>query len=478
MLSIYDMDVEHQCKDMIDKECNLRIINYFCGLYISTGMRFSSHFDDVVSFQAVLDISKYSNNFEQIPTTNKCNETQVLDSKKNDCRGIICYPGRILMRTGCEPIFKITRDLAYILSLGMTTELVHDINKPLSFLKSVRRSFTIYLKGILNIQTETVTSSVFLANSICAENITRQNGTKLNITLYRKFVIREYVERSNLEEKLISLQNGYFVVRYGRQKYNFKLFKNVEALTAESHISTLRYLQRCFLKTITQTKDSYVYSHVNKLLVCKQIEFETTEFNIRSSKLIVLSTKIELDYDEYAIMSPGKTRICLETFRKMFTKDKSEGRNVWGIIEMTCACTSLVCLVVTFITYCVFSTLRTLTATAIQIVKRPQLQNERQIKSNRIHAAIYLKLFSVTGISWLLHIIDTFLPMSTFSIIVSVLNDLQGIFIFWSFICNKRVLNLYWKSCTSNRNKNVKEIAGKSEQETKSIELTTSKQEE
>lgn len=65
------------------------------------------------------------------------------------------------MKTGCVPIFKITRDLAYILSLGMTTELVHDIDKPLSFLKSVRRSFTIYLKSILNIQKVTVTSSVF-----------------------------------------------------------------------------------------------------------------------------------------------------------------------------------------------------------------------------------------------------------------------------------------------------------------------------
>ncbi|XP_052061290.1 latrophilin receptor-like protein A [Mytilus californianus] len=317
-------------------------------------------------------------------------------------------------------------------------------------------------------------------------------------------------------------------------------------------------------------------------------------------------------------MSSGKARICLETFRKMLTEDTPEGRNVWGIIEVTCSCTSLVCLVVTFITYCVFPTLRTLpgkinmclvfatfhghglfyfilygsrshvacmiigtlvhyfwlvifgclnvcsfhmyqaftsekvvvfsevkrlciyiaysygvpsiivssnvlftyiysdkktfgyvgdicflnhqlsfvfsfivpitlvccsnlfffTTTVMQIVKRPKLENERQIKLNRLHVAIYLKLFSVTGISWLLQIIDTFLPMSVFSRIVSGLNGLQGIFIFWSFICNKRVFNLYLKSCRSNLNKTVKEIAGKSEQETNSIELTTSKQEE
>ncbi|CAC5424868.1 unnamed protein product [Mytilus coruscus] len=345
MLSVYDMDVEHKCKNMLHTECNLPIIKYFCGLYIRIKMyNGGSNSDYMVPFRAVFDISKYSNNFEQIPTTNKCNEKQVVDSKKNVCRDIMCYPGRILMKTGCEPIFKITRDLAFILSLGMTTELVHDINKPLSFLKLVRGRFTVYLKRILNIQwaNVTVTSSVFLANSICEEKITRQNGTKLNITLYNKFVIRDYVDRSSLEEKLISLQNGYFGAIYGSKKYNFKLFKNVEALSAESHISTLRYLQRCVLKTITQTKDSYVYSHVNKLLVCKQIEFETTEFNMRSSKLIVLSTKIELDYDEYAIMSSGKARICLETFRKMFTKDKPERINVWGIIEMTCACTSLI----------------------------------------------------------------------------------------------------------------------------------------
>lgn len=528
----------------------------------------------------------------------------------------MCYPGRILMKFGCVPTSKITRDLAYILYLGMTTKLLNDIFKPISFLKLIRKSFTLYLKHILNVQRETVASSIFLSNLICAENITWQNGTTLNISLYRKFVINKYAESSNLDEKLISLQNSYFMVRYDGKNYTFKLFKSVEALTAENFISTQRLFttkkpKQCFLRRIMQTKDSFEYFYVNKLLVCKQIEFETTEFNKRSSKIIVLSTKIELDYDEYAIMSSGKARICLETFRKMLTENKHEGRNVWEIIEVTCACTSLVCLVLTFTTYCVFPTLRTLpgkinvclvfamfhghalfqfisygsrsqvacmiigmlvhyfwlvifgclnvcsfhmylafksktvvvfsevkrlcmyiaysygvpaiivssnvlftyiysdkknfgyvgdicflnhqlsfvfsfivpitvvcctnlcffTATVIQIAKRPKLENEGQIKLNRMNTAIYLKLFSVTGICWLLQIIDTFLPMSTFSKIISIVNDLPGLFIFWSFICNKRVSNLYLKTFRSRLNKTVKELGVKSGQKTKSIEL-------
>jgi hypothetical protein len=65
------------------------------------------------------------------------------------------------------------------------------------------------------------------------------------------------------------------------------------------------------------------------------------------------------------------------------------------------------------------------------------------MQSNQIHFTVYVKLFTITGISWIFQIIDAFIPMSAFSKIVSLLNALQGVFIFISYICNKRVLGLY-----------------------------------
>ncbi|XP_076109545.1 uncharacterized protein LOC143078572 [Mytilus galloprovincialis] len=61
-------------------------------------------------------------------------------------------------------------------------------------------------------------------------------------------------------------------------------------------------------------------------------------------------------------MSSGKARICLETFRYTFivTQKTTSDHDVKEIIQVIFTCTSLVCLVVTFITYCIFPSLRTL----------------------------------------------------------------------------------------------------------------------
>ncbi|CAC5404828.1 unnamed protein product [Mytilus coruscus] len=281
--------------------------------------------------------------------------------------------------------------------------------------------------------------------------------------MYLRFFIRDYVNRSNVEEKLISLRNSPFVALHGDKKYTFTLFKNVEALEAENYLSTITFLQRCFLKTTKTNIDAYVYSYVNRLMVCKQIELEHIEFIMRFFTLTVLSNQIDLDYDEYIIMPSGKARICLETFRRMFKEDKPSVKDVWEIIQMTCTCTSLVGLVMTFTTYCAFPILRTL----------PGKNNICLVFAMfHGHALIQFILYGSRPQKACM-IIDTFLPMSAFSKIVSVLNALQGVLIFWSFICNKRVFNLYLNSCTSRLSKTTKNRAIEAGQRSINTEMTT-----
>ncbi|XP_052092475.1 probable G-protein coupled receptor Mth-like 1 [Mytilus californianus] len=81
--------------------------------------------------------------------------------------------------------------------------------------------------------------------------------------------------------------------------------------------------------------------------------------------------------------------------------------------------------------------------TALTIARRPNLENDSQMNINQIQFSVYVKLFSITGISWIFQIIDSFIPFSVFSTIVSLLNALQGVFIFISYVCNRRVINLY-----------------------------------
>lgn len=80
--------------------------------------------------------------------------------------------------------------------------------------------------------------------------------------------------------------------------------------------------------------------------------------------------------------------------------------------------------------------------TGYKIRNTPRVQCNQTDRHNFI---VYVKLFTITGISWIFQIIDSFLPLSAFSFIVSLFNGFQGLFVFLSYICNKRVFNLYKK---------------------------------
>jgi hypothetical protein len=80
--------------------------------------------------------------------------------------------------------------------------------------------------------------------------------------------------------------------------------------------------------------------------------------------------------------------------------------------------------------------------TAYKIYSSPKVENTT---GNRLHFGVYVKLFTLTGLSWVLQIIDTFLELSAFSYVVAILNGLQGMFIFVSYICNRRVWKMYAK---------------------------------
>ena len=83
--------------------------------------------------------------------------------------------------------------------------------------------------------------------------------------------------------------------------------------------------------------------------------------------------------------------------------------------------------------------------TAHKIRKAPSVASS---KNNRRDFSVYIKLFALTGITWIAQIVDSFLPQSVFSVLVSVLNASQGIFIFCSYSLNERVRGYYRKGLT------------------------------
>ncbi|XP_061165626.1 uncharacterized protein LOC133174529 [Saccostrea echinata] len=67
-------------------------------------------------------------------------------------------------------------------------------------------------------------------------------------------------------------------------------------------------------------------------------------------------------------------------------------------------------------------------------------------KPERNDFLICVRLFPVTGVIWLLQILDGLLPQSYFTYIISVMNTSQGVFIFLGFVCNKRTILMFKKT--------------------------------
>ncbi|XP_059155151.1 adhesion G-protein coupled receptor G7-like [Physella acuta] len=65
-------------------------------------------------------------------------------------------------------------------------------------------------------------------------------------------------------------------------------------------------------------------------------------------------------------------------------------------------------------------------------------------KDNQHHIYVYVKLSFMTGAFWTLAIVAETVDNQVLRLISIILNGLQGVAIFVSYICNKRVFNLYW----------------------------------
>ena len=61
---------------------------------------------------------------------------------------------------------------------------------------------------------------------------------------------------------------------------------------------------------------------------------------------------------------------------------------------------------------------------------------------NKRHFDIYVRLFFLTGITWLLVVLETLLPVTALSFLTTILNGCQGVYIFISYVLNRRSLGM------------------------------------
>ena len=85
---------------------------------------------------------------------------------------------------------------------------------------------------------------------------------------------------------------------------------------------------------------------------------------------------------------------------------------------------------------------------AYKIKTSPKVASTNSIK---IEFSTYLKLFMLTGFTWIAQIVESFLPISAFSVVVAILNGSSGLCIFLSYTMNERVRMFYRKRFSLSR---------------------------
>lgn len=167
---------------------------------------------------------------------------------------------------------------------------------------------------------------------------------------------------------------------------------------------------------------------------------------------LVFTSKVGLDsrntvarhvfvrYAGYALGTP----VCIVVLNLAVSLIVSKGKET-GYDMTSTLFTYKTALIVTFliplVVVCVTNVIFYIT-TVFKIISCPHVG---RVSTNKTHFTVYVKLFTITGITWALQIVDAFLTVSVLSYIVAVLNGLQGLFIFVSYVCNVRVFKM-WKA--------------------------------
>ena len=168
---------------------------------------------------------------------------------QHQCRDIKCYPGRILTNKGCVPLLPITNNLGYILSVELQIQLQSSVNNTLQFMNTVRDEFHSFLRYILQLSLQ-YESSYYHTDMQCSEEITWMNGTSINIVAFEKIFITSYINRSDIENKLVDLTSQKVRVSYMNSTYDFAIQSTDRAFIFPILIDKIGLSNHCFVKKI------------------------------------------------------------------------------------------------------------------------------------------------------------------------------------------------------------------------------------
>ncbi|XP_069121319.1 uncharacterized protein [Argopecten irradians] len=291
------------------------------------------------------------------------NDEEIYNTINNKTRRLMCYPGKVLTNMTCKPLLTKTNNLRYTLAFTLEANLSapmksSDILEPV--MREVKGQITKQIRGI------SFESFHIMTNLKCDDPISNANGG-LTFMVHTMFLIWKYVDRLSTEKTLLKFTNGTFLF----QNVLWKSTVSSEAFMLPALVNTVGFMNHCYSKTVKGTTFNLHDNHkpvlVSQLLLCPQVELEEDEFEVDEShfEISVMKSDRKLHQEEFLLIDK-KVRVCLKDFEEMFngsivsSLSQSPLYEPLKITTLVCNIISLICLFLTFITYCLFPAMRSL----------------------------------------------------------------------------------------------------------------------
>lgn len=270
-------------------------------------------------------------------------------TQTGDCRKQRCYPGKVLTKEGCIPLLPVTKNLNY--SIHFSLSLDGNISLTTNAMEILNEEVTSIIKSILNVTNVKFHSKLKLFTS--NNNITLAIGIN--------FFVEDMIPRLKSESMMVSLR---------RNPTNFLQIKNVHFLEPnltkfvfEPNISTIE-----IGTPSSSSQEEIIYRHViiSSLVTCKQVELfkDEIEIDIETKRIRILNSRAVVDESEYYVTENGAYAVCVDKYcaDSSCSEDptsESDLEKALRVFTIVCTIPSLLCLIATFIHYCLFKRLRT-----------------------------------------------------------------------------------------------------------------------
>ncbi|XP_062600566.1 uncharacterized protein LOC134262193 [Saccostrea cucullata] len=379
-----------------------------------------------LGFRSVFSLLDYDNVAVKSKTTS-CSSNQIYDDFQNECMNITCFPGKTLMNGSCLSLLRNTENLRYTMAVRFKfIEITSNIslyNYMVNIRKLIKRDLSYSFTGTILVE-----DILLMSKGNCNYRANRLDDMYMYLKIFFPFSI----ERDKVENQLISLTNNSVLWNnYFPDVWKVKVIPDQTSIFLPSLLWKLDREENCWLfpEKLQYGKSVFRNVLVAPLLTCNQLVMDNDAFGVpwKNIRFEYSQKGITLTFHQFQSFDNSGIRVCVDdlayyvdTFRFRFKNEKNTSLMMLNIV---CIGISLVCLLLTFVTYASFKSLRTI----------PGLNN--------------MFLISSLFFAQLLLIVRPFLSIKDFNTSTVFLSSLTHFFwlatFFWLQICSFHMFRVF-----------------------------------